>query len=41
MKDGVLENLMVDNAHLVNTDNLSEEINLVYDEYDALDSIEP
>ncbi len=39
VKDGVLENLMVQNAHLVNTDNLSEEINLLYDEYNALDDI--
>ncbi len=36
VKNGGMENLMVQNAHLVNTDNLSEEINLLYDEYDAL-----
>lgn len=41
VENGELRNLKVQNAHLVNTDYLSEDINEIYDEYDKLDGIQP
>lgn len=39
IENGVLRDIMVQNAHLVNTDYLSDDINEIYDEYDKLDGI--
>lgn len=39
VEDGYLRDLKVQNAHLVNTDYLSEDINAIYDEYDKLDEL--
>lgn len=41
VENGELRDLKVQNAHLVNTDYLSEDINEIYDEYDKLDGIQP
>lgn len=39
IEDGMLRDIMVQNAHLVNTDYLSDDINDIYNEYDKLDGI--
>lgn len=39
VEDGYLRDLKVQNAHLVNTDYLSDDINAIYDEYDKLDEL--
>lgn len=39
VEDGCLRDLKVQNAHLVNTDYLSDDINEIYDEYDHLDEL--
>lgn len=39
VENGYLRDLKVQNAHLVNTDYLSEDINAIYDEYDKLDEL--
>lgn len=39
VEDGYLRDLKVQNAHLVNTDYLSDDINAIYDEYDKLDKL--
>ena len=39
VEDGCLRDLKVRNAHLVNTDYLSDDINEIYDEYDKLDEL--
>lgn len=39
VEDGYLRDLKVRNAHLVNTDYLSDDINGIYDEYDKLDEL--
>lgn len=40
VENGELRNLKVQNAHLINTDYLSDDINEIYDEYDKLDGIQ-
>lgn len=39
IENGMLRDIMVQNAHLVNTDYLSDDINDIYNEYDKLDGI--
>lgn len=39
VEDGYLRDLKVQNARLVNTDYLSDDINAIYDEYDKLDEL--
>lgn len=39
VENGHLRDIKVQNAHLVNTDYLSDDINEIYDEYDKLDKI--
>lgn len=39
VEDGCLRDLKVRNAHLINTDYLSDDINEIYDEYDKLDEL--
>lgn len=39
VENGVLRDINVQNAHLVNTDDLSDDINNIYNEYDDLDKI--
>ena len=39
VENGCLRDLKVRNAHLVNTDYLSDDINEIYDEYDKLDEL--
>ena len=39
VENGVLRDIKVQNAHLVNTDYLSDDINDIYNEYDELDGI--
>lgn len=39
VENGYLRDLKVQNAHLVNTDYLSDDINAIYDEYDKLDEL--
>lgn len=39
VEDGYLRDMKVQNAHLVNTDYLSDDINAIYDEYDKLDEL--
>lgn len=40
IEEGYIRDLRVVNAHLVNTDYLSDDINEIYDEYDRLDAFE-
>lgn len=39
VEDGYIRDLKVLNAHLINTDYLSDDINAIYDEYDKLDEL--
>lgn len=39
VEDGYIRDLKVLNAHLINTDYLSDDINAIYDEYDKLDDL--
>lgn len=39
VEDGYIRDLKVQNAHLINTDYLSDDINAIYDEYDKLDEL--
>ena len=39
VENGGLRDIKVQNAHLVNTDYLSDDINDIYNEYDELDGI--
>lgn len=39
VENGYLRDLKVRNAHLINTDYLSDDINAIYDEYDKLDEL--
>ena len=40
VEHGMVKSIKVQNAHLINTDYLSDDINEIYNEYDKLDEIQ-
>ena len=40
VEHGMIKSIKVQNAHLINTDYLSDDINEIYNEYDKLDEIQ-